>query len=263
MVHNNFVQNAISKIKEDNEILGLALGGSWITNEIDEYSDVDMILVTKNKIPPDEKKMISYAKKFGDLLNGFTGEHVGEKRVLICLYDNPLLHVDIKFLIPDELYNRVENPVVVWERDHIISKVIKDSVFNFPSPNFQWIENRFWTWVHYVAAKIGRGELFEAHDAISFLRSNVIAPLLQIKNNNLPKALRKIEFIISKDDLEKLKKTIPQYEVQSIIKSMEENIKLYIELRKDVYTENIKQNERIQQRSLDYFNEIKDRINNN
>ena len=28
----------------------------------------------------------------------FTGEHVGESRVLICLYGPPLLHVDLKFV---------------------------------------------------------------------------------------------------------------------------------------------------------------------
>jgi hypothetical protein len=31
------------------------------------------------------------------LLVGFTGEHVGEPRVLICLYGPPVLHVDLKF----------------------------------------------------------------------------------------------------------------------------------------------------------------------
>lgn len=46
----------IAKIKNDENILGLAIGGSWITNEIDEFSDVDLVLVTNNKIAPDRKK---------------------------------------------------------------------------------------------------------------------------------------------------------------------------------------------------------------
>ncbi len=60
--------------------------------------------------------MMAYAKRLGHFLSGFTGEHVGEPRVLICLYDNPLLHVDIKFLTLEELHPRVETPVVLLDK---------------------------------------------------------------------------------------------------------------------------------------------------
>ncbi|MER7057532.1 MULTISPECIES: hypothetical protein [unclassified Streptomyces] len=30
-------------------------------------------------------------------------------------------------------------------------------------PDLQWIEDRFWIWVHYGATKLGRGELFEVN----------------------------------------------------------------------------------------------------
>jgi len=263
MERKTFIENVISNIKNDSEILGLALGGSWITNEIDEFSDIDMILVTENKIAQDVKKMISYANRFGNLLNGFTGEHVGEKRLLICLYDNPLLHVDIKFLTPEELYVRVENPEIVWERDRALTDIIEKSEFEFPYPDYQWIEDRFWTWIHYVSTKIGRGELFEAHDAISFLRANVIAPLLQIKNNKLPKALRKIEFIISENDLLRLKNTVPEYNIRSTINCLEEIIQLYIDLRSEVFTNNVELKKNVQKISIQYFSKIKQRFYQN
>ena len=85
MVHQKFVEHVIEVTKKDNKIHGLALGGSWITNEIDEFSDIDMILVTKEKISSENNKMIKYAEKFGNLLSYFTGEHVGERRLLICM----------------------------------------------------------------------------------------------------------------------------------------------------------------------------------
>lgn len=53
---------------------------------------------------------------WGRQLAAFTGEHVGEPRVVICLYDDPLLHVDFKFVTPRELDTRIEDPVVLWER---------------------------------------------------------------------------------------------------------------------------------------------------
>ena len=125
--HNNFVDNVIKVTKSDSNTVGLALGGSWITKEIDEFSDLDFIIFTNNTIAPNKSEMTKYAEKFGDLLTGFTGEHVGERRLLICLYDNPLLHVDFKFLTPDEFYERIEDPILLWEKDNILSDIISNT----------------------------------------------------------------------------------------------------------------------------------------
>jgi len=259
-VFKEFVDNVIKVIKKDENVLGLAIGGSWITNEIDEFSDIDFVLVTKNKIASDAEKMIRFAKQFGNLLNAFTGEHVGEKRLLVCLYENPLLHVDIKFITPDELYERVENPIVVWERENLLTDIIKHSEPKFPFPNFQWIEDRFWIWIHYTVSKIGRGEFFETLDAISFLRTNVIAQFLQIKNNHLPKGLRKAEKHFKESDLKKLISTVADYNSNSLIKSVEEIIHFYKDLREEIFPEDIKFQTQTEKKSLEYFDEIKNRI---
>ncbi|MBK8944887.1 MAG: aminoglycoside 6-adenylyltransferase [Ignavibacteriae bacterium] len=255
-MHKSFVNNVIDKIKNDENVLGLALGGSWITNEIDEFSDLDFVLVTKNKIAPNKELITNYAQKFGNLLNAFIGEHVGENRLLICLYDEPLLHVDIKFITPDEFYQRVENPIVVWERENILSNIIANSEPIFPYPNFQWIEDRFWIWIHYVSSKIGRGEFFETLDAINFLRTNVIAQLLQIKNNKLPKGLRKAEKFFTTKDLENLKLTISDYDENSLIKSLEQIIFLYQDLRIQIFPQEINLQTQTEIRAMEYFNEI-------
>ncbi|MCB0751819.1 MAG: nucleotidyltransferase domain-containing protein, partial [Ignavibacteriae bacterium] len=68
-MHKEFVETVIEKIKQDENVLGLAIGGSWITNDIDEFSDIDFVLVTKNKIAPDKEKMIKFTEQFGNLLN--------------------------------------------------------------------------------------------------------------------------------------------------------------------------------------------------
>ncbi len=112
-IQQKFAQKCVSILQNDESVLGLAVAGSWLTNEIDEFSDLDLILVTKSKISHDKSLMIDYAQKLGNFLSGFTGEHVGEPRVLICLYDNPLLHVDIKFLTIEEFAHRIENPVIL------------------------------------------------------------------------------------------------------------------------------------------------------
>ncbi|MEQ1677473.1 MAG: nucleotidyltransferase domain-containing protein, partial [Chitinophagaceae bacterium] len=116
MIQKEFADKVVEIVQTDPNVIGLAAAGSWITNEMDEYSDVDLVLVTNKQIAGDKENMIGYAKGFGNFISGFTGEHVGEPRLLICLYDDPLLHVDIKFLTLPEFYTRIENPVVLFER---------------------------------------------------------------------------------------------------------------------------------------------------
>mgnify|MGYP000908347473 CR=1 FL=1 len=257
MIQQDFAYRVAEIVQRDETILGLAAGGSWISGEMDEYSDLDLILITKGKVAGNKEQMLQYAKSFGDLVSGFTGEHVGEPRVLICLYDNPLLHVDIKFLTLPEFYERVENPVVLFERSNQLSEIINSTNAVWPQPDFQWIEDRFWTWVHYACLKIGRGELMEAFDFLSFLRMTVLSPLLQVKNNKQARGLRRVETGLSLADLENLKITIAQYNKTSIIKALDNTISIYKSLRRKIYPDTIQLLTRAEKRSMEYLKKIK------
>jgi predicted nucleotidyltransferase len=251
-----FAERVKQIVQEDPSVIGLAVGGSWISNEIDEFSDLDLILVTKYKIAGNKEKMLETARLFGDLVSGFTGEHVGEPRVLICLYDNPLLHVDIKFLLPEEFTDRVEDPVILFERDEKLSRIIRSTTARWPQPDFQWIEDRFWTWVHYIALKIGRGELLEACDALSFLRMNVLSPLLQVKNNQNARGLRKVEKELNSTDLERLTSTIATYNRDAIVKALDNCILNYKHLRRSLYDDGIVLQSRAEELSIGYLKRI-------
>lgn len=257
MIQQDFAYNAAEIVSADQNVLGLAVAGSWITNELDEYSDLDLVLVTKEQISSDKEKMIDLAKSLGNFISGFTGEHVGEPRLLICLYDDPLLHVDIKFLTLQEFTNRIENPVILFERDDLLTAIITSTEAKWPEPDFQWIEDRFWTWVHYACMKIGRGELMEAYDFLSFLRQTVFSPLMQVKNNKKVRGLRRVETQLSLSDLENLKITIAQYNNASIIKALDNSISIYKSLRRKLFPATITLQEKAEKRSLEYFKQIK------
>lgn len=257
MIQQDFAYNAAEIVSADQNVLGLAVAGSWITNELDEYSDLDLVLVTKEQISSDKEKMIDLAKSLGNFISGFTGEHVGEPRLLICLYDDPLLHVDIKFLTLQEFVNRIENPVILFERDDLLTAIITSTEAKWPEPDFQWIEDRFWTWVHYACMKIGRGELMEAYDFLSFLRQTVFSPLMQVKNNIKVRGLRRVETQLSLSDLENLKITIAQYNNASIIKALDNSISIYKSLRRKLFPATITLQEKAEKRSLEYFKQIK------
>jgi hypothetical protein len=257
MIQKDFANKLVEIVKSDADLTGLAAGGSWITNEIDEYSDLDLILITKKKIGGDKEKMLDYARRFGDFISGFTGEHVGEPRLLVCLYDNPLLHVDIKYLTLPEFHQRVEDPAVLFERDNQLTDIIKSTKAAWPPLDLQWIEDRIWTWVHYIASKAGRGEYFECIDGLGFIRLKVIAPLLQVKNKSLPRGLRKAETKLGLPDVENLKITLANYNRDSILKALDNTVSVYRGLRKKIFPPEIQLQSRAEQKSMAYLKEVK------
>ncbi|MDR6456988.1 putative nucleotidyltransferase [Chryseobacterium vietnamense] len=259
MIQQEFANRAKEILEPDGNVIGLAVAGSWLTDEIDEFSDLDLILVTQEKISHDKNLMLDYAKKLGDFLSGFTGEHVGEPRLLICLYDNPLLHVDIKFLTLEEFQNRIETPVLLIDKGEQLTNIIHHTEARFPYPDYQWIEDRFWTWIHYALLKTGRGEYFEAYDFMGFLRMVVFGPLLHIKNGNLPRGVRKVETALKTSDLEKLKLTIPDYNRQSLLESMRNAVSLYRHLRAELFDSKVNLQNNTEEKVMRYFEEIENR----
>jgi hypothetical protein len=184
---------------------------------------------------------------------------VGEPRLLICLYENPLLHVDIKFLTLQEFQIRVEDPVILFDRDNQLQNVLDNTLADFPKPGHQWIEDRFWTWVHYALLKIGRGEYLEALDFLAFLRTTVFGPLLHIKNQKLPRGVRKVETGLPQEDLEKLLHTVPTYNRGAILYSLRKGVDLYRELRIALYDEHVTFHLETEKKVMEYFEEIENR----
>ena len=90
---------------------------------------------------------------------------------------------------------RVEDGVVVWERDSAVTRARAGTEAQWPDPDAQWIEDRVWVWIHYAAAKAGRGELLECLDALSLLRAAVLGPLISVERGARPSGVRRLERI--------------------------------------------------------------------
>lgn len=258
-IQKQFANNVIEAVRDDENVIGLAVGGSWLTNEMDEFSDIDLILVTKEKTSGNKSKMLNYAGKFGHFLSGFTGEHVGEPRVLICLYDHPLLHVDIKFVTLDEFHQTIETPIILLDKDGQLESILQQTVPKFPYPDYQWIEDRFWIWVHYALLKIGRGEYVEVFDFFSFLRMVVFGPLLHIKNKNLPRGVRRVETQLASEDFGQLYKTLPSYSRTALLDSLQHSVILYRHLRENLFPSKVTLQAETEEKVMEYFQQIKQR----
>ncbi|KAF2073700.1 hypothetical protein CYY_004988 [Polysphondylium violaceum] len=235
-LHSTFIKSLIDLLNHDNRIDSLLGAGSMIHGGFDEYSDIDLIIVIKSEFYSDVmSKRKEFANSLNGLLSSFTGEHVGEPRLLICLYSVPeLLHVDLKFVNIDHLnQGLIENPIILWtSQKSTVETILKESKIDWPNQSSQWFEDRAWIWLHYATAKVLRGELYEAIGMLAFFREKVLGPLIHRRLSRSQRGMRKIDFLDfnSKDTL---LQTIATYSKQSIISSLKKCIELYIDLRQD------------------------------
>ena len=228
--HRAFLAHALPAFRTFTSVCGVAAGGSFVSRRLDRYSDLDLIVVTEPAAPLGKSERQEIAAGIGPLLAGFTGEHVNEPRLLICLYGPPLLHVDLKFLPTAQLYPRVEDPVVLWDRNSDVRRALTTGTAAYPYPDLQWIEDRFWVWVHYGATKLGRGELLEAVDFLSSLRKLVLGPLALQHGGARPDGVRRVEEL-STNAVANLVVTVAAYDPSSCYRALSAAIALYREQR--------------------------------
>ena len=233
-LHRAFLERALPVFQADVRLAGVAAGGSYITGEMDDHSDLDLVVVS----PPETSREVlrdgpDIARRLGPLLAAFPGDHVGEPRLLICLYGPPLLHVDLKFLSLEELLHRIEDPAILWDRDGALRAAISRSPAEYPRPRFQWIEDRFWVWVHYTATKINRGELFEAIDALAFVRAKVLGSLALLQAGVRPSGMRRVEQR-APARIAALRSTLSFHDTTSCRDALMATVALYTELREQL-----------------------------
>lgn len=228
--HRAFLQR-LSRLSSDERIDGVAIGGSLASSCMDEFSDLDVVVVLRpERYESVMRERRALAASLGPLLGAFTGEHVGEPRLLICLYDDPLLHVDLKFVALDAFSRRVEDPVVLWEREGRLTETMQRTSFSYPAPDRTWIAERFWIWIHYAATKIARGELFEAIDFLGFLRFRVLGPLGLQHAGGRPNGVRKLEATCPAF-ADTLRGTLARYDARDCLRAVRASIDVYMELR--------------------------------
>jgi hypothetical protein len=173
---------------------------------------------------------VQLAASVGRLLASFTGEHVGEPRLLICLYEEPLLHVDLKLVVVEDLAERVEDPAVLWQKDERVQRGLAAGVAQYPGPDAAWLERRFWVWVHYTATKIGRGELFEALHLLDYLRCTVLGPLGLMRAGARPSGVRRVE-IADPELARRLEPTVAKYDAVDCLRALHASVAVYRWLR--------------------------------
>ncbi len=229
--HAAFLEPALLRLQRDVRLVGVAAAGSFARAAVDEHSDIDLVVaVEPAHIDDVMRDRSAIAQSLGPLLTAFTGEHVGAPRLLICLYGPPLLHVDLKFVALPDAAHRVDDCVVLWEREGRLSAALATERAVYPAPDLQWIEDRIWAWVHYLAGKIARGELFETLDGLGYVRARVLGPLVLQLEGAQPNGVRRIESA-SPGYVDALRATVAEHEAASCTRALRATVALYRALR--------------------------------
>ncbi|TDF35528.1 oxalate:formate antiporter [Alteromonadaceae bacterium M269] len=248
--HQRLLIRIIETLSQDPRVLGIGASGSFASDSMDRYSDLDLVIAVEphrfNEVMEERFEIID---KIEGRIAAFTGEHVGEPRLIIALYEPDIIHVDFKFISITDAAPRVDDTKVLWERDRQLSTIYSQSNYAYPQPDIQWIEDRFWIWVHYGATKIARGEYFEATEFLSFLRTTVLSPLALQQQGLTPSSVRTIEKRIP-EFAEQLKETVAIPEKEALVPAFEKCISLYLDLRSK---EQVKTNDLAQKHAHDYF----------
>lgn len=233
-LHQNFVDRLIVAVRDQPSILAVLAGGSLIHGGMDQWSDLDFVIVVDDAdYHRFMSSRLSFAAGLGSLLSAFGGEHVGEPRLLICLYGPKLLHVDLKCVTADDLDRRIERPYLLYARDHCaIEARLDKAVIRWPDQDAQWFEDRVWIWLHYAVTKWGRGELFEAIGMIGFIRDQVLGPMLHRRAGQPQRGVRRIESPAIVDGAS-LKATVASHDRDSVADAIRAASALYLDLRTD------------------------------
>ena len=219
-----FLDRVLPRIAADERVTAVALSGSLAHGSPDAYSDVDLVLAV-----PDEHHAAVMADRLAliatwtDLVVGFTGEHVGEPRLIVTLVGPPLLHVDFTFL-PESRFAEVAGRLRPLHGADVVPAAV--AAAQEPAFDAQWIEDRFWVWIHYGATKLARGELFEVLDTLAALRSLVLGPLASVRAGAEPRGVRRLESVATGDAVA-LRATVAGYDRREAAEALLASVALY------------------------------------
>jgi predicted nucleotidyltransferase len=217
--HEEIARKAVDLLVADAEVVGLYLAGSFALGQPDKYSDVDLYVV----IPDGSKAEVlrraaSMVQDVGKVATWFPATHLGDPSQLIVFYEaDPPIHVDFEYVEVRELTPRAKDKdiIILVDRSGDVARHREASGKVDPPrqdeqvEQLQYLEDRFWGWSWYTASKIARGELWEARDAIEYIRSNVLVALADIGLGTPPEGNRRLESKYPDEIQRMLSGTIP------------------------------------------------------
>ena len=179
--------------------------------------------------------------------------------MLICLYGDMPTHVDSNFMIIGQFTVRSEDPVILWDRNGTLRAALSTSKASPTKLDWQWIEDRFWTWIQYVATKVGRGELFEAIRFLSFLQEKVLGPIAIELSGGKSYGVRHFEQIAATYGGQ-MRTTVASYDRKEIAKALLGVVEVYKSFRQNRALETLRMDAKTEEVVMRYLWDVLEQV---
>jgi len=216
--HKAIATKILNLLEQDERVLGVYLSGSFAYGQPDRYSDLDVfILVQAQDREQTKQDHANLRALVGDIVSEFPATHLGNPNQIITLYrDSYPVHVDYQYRVQAELAPRQKDTGVLILLDR--TGALRDwrercaNAADSVTPDetaLQYFEDRFWTWCIYTDSKMRRGELWEARDALEYLRTNVLLRLAYYDHGLPYEGNRRVERKFPQETIRLLETTLP------------------------------------------------------
>ncbi len=234
---------AIERLAADERVIGLYLSGSFANGKPDHWSDVDLYVVVPDGAADDliasHQRLIS---EVGSIATKFPATHLGDPRQIIVFYRaiEPI-HFDYQYRELEQLEARPQdsNVTILLDRTGELERwreaCRREATPSGPTlAELQHLEDRFWAWCWYTHAKIERGELWVAREAVEFLRNEVLLPLAH-REGQIFEGNRRLESKLPKDTQDLLESTIPEgHSASSYSQALDRTMDVYLQLFRSI-----------------------------
>ena len=191
----------------------LLLKGSLAKGSGDEFSDVDLELHCDSPAERSRMRQIlrGFIGRLGRVLAHFPATHI------------PLPNLDIHFVEVSGCVVKLDIHYLHWTPHDDISdgvllvdsgsgrgQATSTSAPGFDAGFFTDLHHKFAGWMWYTNGKIGRGEYWEAEDALNVMRARAVLPALQFARGLPMEGCRNLETRLTRTDLSRLRASRPQ-----------------------------------------------------
>src|SRR6266571_2196264 len=237
--HWQIASRAIERLAADERVVGLYLSGSFANGKPDRWSDIDFYVVVPDGAADDligsHEQLIS---EVGRVATKFPATHLGDPRQIIVFYRaiEPI-HIDYQYRELGQLKARPQdsNVTILLDRTGELERwreaCGREATPSGPTPEkLQYLEDRFWAWCWYTHAKIERGELWVAREAVEFLRNEVLLPLAH-RDGQIFEGNRRLESKLPSDTQALLEATIPEgHSASRYSQALHRTMEVYLQL---------------------------------
>jgi predicted nucleotidyltransferase len=243
--HGELLGRAVARLREDERVAALVLGGSLARGAPDCYSDIDLYVVVRDgAFDAVLAERDAIAGGVGSRLFAFDVDPVpGGSTDRIVLYEGPhgkpikfdFMYLKESDLVPDPKW--VGCAVLEDEGGRVGGVVARSEGLEPPPPKpeeLRELNQKFWTLCWYVFGKIVRGELWEALDGLHNIRSLALVPLLDWAAKRPHDGYRRLEGKLNARTAPLLGATLSPLEPEALYAALRAEVELFRSLRAEV-----------------------------